>query len=294
MKKSQEPFFTGDNIRKIIIAVCIFLALIIALVMIIQNANQRANLKKMEELAEQTEQPVVELAAEPVPEEETVTEEPEEEPGPLTPEEKIAWYKETYGIEVPEKNLNFADLQENTNPDIYAWIYVPNTKIDYPVLQHPTDNYYYLDYNLDGSKGYPGCIYSEDYNSKDFLDPLTVLYGHNMKNGSMFANLHLFEDAQFFDENKYIYIYLPDDILVFEIFAAYPRSDEHMLYGTDYRQEVVFKAYIDEVLSQRSMSCNLREGVEPDVSDKILTLSTCIANQNNKRYVVQGVLLDEN
>ena len=292
MKKAREPFFTGENIRKIIIAVCLFAAVIIALSMIIRYANQKSNLDKYEELAQQTEEPAIQLTAEPV-ETANVEEEPKQEEGSMSLAEKIQWYKDNFDIDVPEKNLDFVQLQENTNADIYAWIYVPNTKIDYPVLQHPTDNYYYLNYNLDGSKGYPGCIYTENYNSKEFSDPLTVMYGHNMKNGSMFANLHLFEDSQFFDENRYIYIYLPDDVLVYEIFASYIHSDAHLLYGTNYSDEVHFAAYIDEVLSQRSMNVNLREGVEVDTDDKILTLSTCVANQGDKRYLVQGVLLDE-
>ncbi|MBR1931133.1 MAG: class B sortase [Lachnospiraceae bacterium] len=292
MKKAQEPTLNGDNIRKIIIVVCAFLALVVAGVMVFRYANQRAALKKLEEMAQQTETPQVEVVAETVEEEEPIADETVEE-GPMTLEQKLQWYKDTYGIEVPEKNLDFADLQENTNADIYAWIYIPNTKIDYPVLQHPTDNLYYLNYNLDGSRGYPGCIYTEDYNSKDFSDPLTVMYGHNMKNGSMFANLHLFEDTQFFEDNPYIYIYLPEDVLVYQVFASYPHSDAHLLYGTNYSNSVEFGMYLDEVLSQRSMNCNLREGVEVTTSDRVLTLSTCIANQADKRYLVQGVLLDE-
>lgn len=78
------------------------------------------------------------------------------------------------GIEIPEKNLDWDSLHEE-NQDIYAWIYVPNTTVDYPILQHPTDNSYYLNYNIDGTKGYPGCIYTEDYNSKDFSDINTVI-----------------------------------------------------------------------------------------------------------------------
>lgn len=161
------------------------------------------------------------------------------------------------------------------------------------MLQHPTDNYYYLNYNLDGSKGYPGCIYTEDYNAKDFSDPLTVMYGHNMKNGSMFAGLHKFEDSQFFEENPYVYIYTADNVLVYEIFAAYQHDDAHLLYEKDYSSEIVFQSYLEEVLGQRSMTANIREDVSVEGSDKVLTLSTCIANKPDNRYLVQGVLLDE-
>ena len=135
-----------------------------------------------DKLSEQTEVKTTEEPEKVSPEPEA-TEAPPEEKDPLAILEEM-------GVPIPEKEVDFADLQENTNGDIYAWIHIPDTKIDYPVLQHPTDNSYYLNHNLDGSRGYPGCIYTEDYNKKDFTDPNTVLYGHNMKNGTMFAGLH--------------------------------------------------------------------------------------------------------
>ena len=71
------------------------------------------------------------------------------------------------------------------NSDVYAWITVPGTEIEYPILQHHSDNSYYFMHNIDGSYGYPGCIYTENLNSKDFTDNNMVIYGHNMKNDSM-------------------------------------------------------------------------------------------------------------
>ena len=84
--------------------------------------------------------------------------------------------------------VDWEGLRE-VNTDVYAWITVPGTVIDYPILQHATDNTYYLYYNIDGSYGYPGCIYTENLNSKDFTDNNTVIYGHNMKDGTMFTDL---------------------------------------------------------------------------------------------------------
>ena len=108
---------------------------------------------------------------------------------------------EELGIEIPEKEIDFEQLHID-NPDIYAWIYVPGTLVDYPVLQHPTDNSFYLEHNIDGSAGYPGCIYTELYNKKDFSDRNTLMYGHNMANGTMFATLHYYENSQNFEENQ--------------------------------------------------------------------------------------------
>lgn len=162
---------------------------------------------------------------------------------------------EQMGIPVPDKTIDFTDLQENTSADIYAWIYIPDTKIDYPVLQHPTDNSYYLNYNLDGSKGYPGCIYTEDYNAKDFSDVNTVIYGHNMKNGTMFAGLHQYGDSEFFAEHPYIYIYTPEKLFAYEVFASYEAGNEHILLSYAFDNKTIFQNYLDDIFNMRTMNC---------------------------------------
>ncbi len=209
-----------------------------------------------------------------------------------TLEEKYQAYLDTYGIEVPEKTLDFADLQENTNPDIYAWLYVPGTNIDYPVVQHPTDDSYYLDYNLDGSKGYPGGTYTESCNNKEFTDRMTVIYGHNMKNGKGFGTLHNFEDGDFFREQRYIYVYLPDDIRVYEIFAAYEGSSNHIIYGHEWTDES-YVQYLSDTLEMKGERDHALDAYEFHADDLVLTLSTCLRNSPGQRYLVQGVLLDE-
>lgn len=107
-------------------------------------------------------------------------------------------------IPVPEKYVDIPTLQAEANTDIYSWIYIPDTGIDYPVLQHPEEMDYYLKHNIDGRNGYPGCIYTQRMNNKDWTDKNTVIYGHNMSNGTMFAHLHYYEDTAFFEENPYI------------------------------------------------------------------------------------------
>lgn len=198
---------------------------------------------------------------------------------------------ELAGVSIPEKNIDWNGLWAE-NGDIYAWIYVPGTSVDYPVVQHPTDDLYYLEHNLDGSRGYPGTIFSQSLNSRDFTDPNTVLYGHNMKNGSMFATLHKFEDNIFFDENMYIYIYTPKETLVYKIFAAYEFSNAHLLYNYDLATKEGYESYLAVVRSVRDMNAHMRDDVEVTAESRILTLSTCLNNGNDaKRYLVQGVLL---
>ena len=191
------------------------------------------------------------------------------------------------------KVIDFENLQQNTNGDIYAWVSIPDTNIDYPVLQHSTNDLYYLDYNLDGSKGYPGCIYSERKNDQEFSDFNTVLYGHNMKNGTMFNNLHNFEDNTYMEEHPYVYIYLPDKTLKYEIFAAYQYDDRHLLYSFDYKSENVRKGYLEDILNMKSMSAVINKDITVSADSKIITMSTCVGNQSTKRFLVQAVLLDD-
>lgn len=274
---------------KIICLLFLIGAIVAGTVFVIQMRTRMQAEKELEELAQST----VPTQTSEATETSEVTEESDTasvEPTEATEEH----YRELpEGIPVPEKEIDFAKLKEETNADIYAWIYIPDTKIDYPVLQHPTDNYYYLDYNLDGSKGYPGCIYTEDYNSKDFTDSNTVLYGHNMKNGTMFAGLHKYADSQYFEEHPYVYIYTEDELLVYQIFAAYEYTNAHLLKKFDPTTEYGFGQYLKEIDEVRSMNSVRDENIQPDVDDNLLTLSTCIANKPDNRFLVQGVLLNE-
>lgn len=188
--------------------------------------------------------------------------------------------------------VDFAHLQQ-MNPDVYAWISVPGTKIEYPILQHPTDNTYYLYYNIDGSKGYPGCIYTENFNKKDFTDPNTVIYGHNMKNGSMFAGLHKFEDSKFFDEHDQVIIYTPGRTYQYKIFAAYVYDDRHIMRSFDFNDPNVYEQYLKEIFLRRDMGTHLRKDVTVTKDDKIITLATCMAKQPDRRLLVQAVLVNE-
>ena len=270
--------------------------------LVIQQAQEeREQLASMVNGAEESSAAVAENSAVTLPAQdsakpvvvETPTPEPQKEWKDYSLEEKYQAYLDTYGIEIPEKNLNFEELQATVNSDIYAWIYVPGTNVDDPVVQHPTEDSHYLYYNLDGTKGYPGGIYTEgSCNSKDFTDRMTVIYGHNMKNGTGFGTLHNFEDSAVFEKNRYIFIYLPDDIKVYEIFAAYEGSSNHIIYGHEWDDDS-WVQYLSDTLLADGKRDNALDAYEFHADDLALTLSTCIRNSPNQRYLVQGVLLDE-
>ena len=289
MKKTEDDKFGTKGSRgwKAACILCLAGAVICTAVACSGKETQSRADDEYEKLAEQTNSAAA--VQEPV-ETPSVTAEPTE--APLEEKDPLAILEEM-GVPIPEKEVDFADLQENTNGDIYAWIHIPDTKIDYPVLQHPTDNSYYLNHNLDGSRGYPGCIYTEDYNKKDFTDSNTVLYGHNMKNGTMFAGLHKYGDSEYLEEHPYIYIYTEEGLLAYEIFAAYQSGDEHILYAHDgFEDRKVYGKYLEEILSMRSMGSVLKEGAEVTEDSRIITLSTCISGKPDNRFLVQGVLLN--
>ncbi len=188
-----------------------------------------------------------------------------------------------------KRKIDFAALRE-MNPDIYAWIYIPGTSVDYPVLQSSSgDDSYYLNTTVDGKAGLPGSIYTEQaYNGKDFTDPVTVIYGHTLDQGVMFDDLHKYADREFFDANPYIYIYLPDKTLKYQVFAAVAFDDRHILESNGYVVPEAFQSYADELRS--SIDGNVNNDVPVAQEGTILTLSTCITESPNQRWLVNATL----
>lgn len=188
--------------------------------------------------------------------------------------------------------IDFASLQAQ-NPDVYAWIQIPDTNVDYPILQSATDDSYYLDHTIDGVEGYPGSIYTESLNSKDFTDFNTVIYGHDMKDGSMFKHLHKYEDMSFLMEHQDVIIYTPEQKYVYRIFAAVEYDDRHVMYSYDFNTDAGKQEFLDSIYNVTSMTKNIRSDINVGIEDRILTLATCIGGKPDKRLLVEAVLIDE-
>ena len=195
------------------------------------------------------------------------------------------------GYDVPARWIDFDGLME-TAPDAYAWLLVPGTNIDYPIVQHPEQPEYYLRRTPEGKDATAGSIFTELYNRMDWTDNNTIIYGHNMRNGSMFATLHNFEDEEFFQENPYIYIYTPDNtVRVYEIFGAYQFSDVHLTLSYEMNTEEGYGNFLAG-LNKLSKGANLfREDVEVTTEDTIITLSTCIGGKSDSRFLVSAKLV---
>ncbi len=203
-------------------------------------------------------------------------------------------FKETTAPITQEDSVDFDELRE-INPDIYAWIYIPNTNVDYPVAQSSDgmDDNFYLTHNVYKNYQFSGTIYSEKQNARDFSDPVTVLYGHNMLNGSMFASLHNFNNTDFFNSNNTMFVFTADKLYTYYIYSAYQYDDRHILNSFNMDDSSDFRRYLDSTLEQRPYYCNVRDDIKLSTEDRILTLSTCMNGGGNVRYLVQGVLVNE-
>ncbi len=171
---------------------------------------------------------------------------------------------------------------KDLNPDYVGWIFIGGTKIYYPVVQ-AEDNDYYLHRLFDGTENFSGSIFA-DYRCKDvFKSGHTILYGHNMRDESMFANLRYYEGEWFYDIYPKFTVYTEEGELTFEIFSVYvtdPGSDTYITrFGSD-------EAYVTW-LKERQEKSHIDIDMELDASTVTLTLSTCV-NNNTQRLVVHA------
>ncbi len=206
-------------------------------------------------------------------------------------------YKTTSSVTssvLPANPIDFKSIQEK-NPDVCAWIQIPGIEdIDYPILQSApeADDNFYLDHDIDGVKKRAGSIYIQKLNNKDFGDPNTLIYGHNMLNGSMFGQLKKFRNKDFFDTNRKIFIYTPGHILEYEIISAFVYDDRHIMNSFNFKVENECQEFFDTVINPKSLTKQVLEGATLTTDDNIITLSTCTSN-DSERYLVVGKLVSD-
>lgn len=270
--------------KKIILTIFAVAAAVFAILAVRDYLREKNAGQELAELRDQVKTETT-VTPEPTKEPEKVQEEAEEE---KEPEEEVQEEKEP--VEIP---IDFEQLQA-MNPDIYAWITIPNTEVDYPILQSQSgDDDYYIHRGIDKEYDFAGCIYTQaTYNKRTFTDRNTVIYGHSMKNGSMFHSIKNFASKEFFDNNKEVTIYKPDAILHYTVFAAYLTDDTHILATYDMNDDEVFEQYLDWIHILDGDLDNIDEDIEVTKDDKIITLSTCYDADSEMRYLVQAVLTE--
>lgn len=194
-----------------------------------------------------------------------------------------------------ENPIDFASLQDK-NSDIYAYLKVPETAVDYPIVQSPTDDNFYLKHSAeDKSWSASGAVYTELANNKNFNDRVTVIYGHNGYGDTFFTTLHKFEDEEFFNSHPYFYIYTTDRKLTYQIISSFKYDDRHIMNSFNFSNGEEFLEFQQYILNPNSALKNVRTELKTtvDIDSKIAVLSTCITNQKSSRYLVCGVLVND-
>ena len=188
--------------------------------------------------------------------------------------------------------VNFEALSE-INSDIYAWLEISGTDISLPVLQHPTIDSFYLNHDADGNASPNGAVFSESYyNAKDFVtDPVVLLYGHHMSSGAIFGNLQkYFTEANYLSAHEPIIIYTPEAEYKYQVFAAVPYSNEHILYFHDMTDETEFISFFDQIVTVTGSDASYFPEFAPKPGDHVLILSTCLASNNQNRFLVLATM----
>ncbi len=179
------------------------------------------------------------------------------------------------------------DTLSAENPDMISWIFSEGTPINYPIM-HGTDNSYYLRHLPDGTLNKNGSIFIDYRNSGDLSDKNTLIYGHHMHSGAMFASLVNYAKTSYYEEHPYFHIIMPDAIYRAEIFSAYtaPAASEN-LFRFNFEDDTDFEIYLQMV---EGMS-DIASGVEVSTSDRIVTLVTCTYAFDEARYLVHAKLV---
>ena len=186
--------------------------------------------------------------------------------------------------EKPYPEVDFAGLK-SVNSDVIGWIYVPDTEINYPIV-HTSDNDYYLDHLVDRTQNPAGAIFLDTRNPSDFSDLHSIIYGHHMKNGSMFAALKGYKKQDFFDGHKTGYLITQDAAYSIDFFAGHVANVEENAWQLDFDDAADFDNWIK---SLKEISA-FKSDIEPQYGDRVFTLSTCSYEFDDARFVLSGKL----
>ncbi len=192
-----------------------------------------------------------------------------------------------------DADIDFDTLKQE-NEDIFAWIYIPGTDIDYPVLQSEEADDFYEDHNAYGKEDVTGAVYTELANLKDMCDFNTVIHGKTLTEKGMFSDLYRYGDPNFMAEHENVYLYLEDNLLTYEVFAAYERENNSLIRNYDFTYISGCQKYLDDLYNIRVMGKNIKEGWE-DVTPYhfLITLTTVSTENPDKQYVVVAALVQD-
>jgi sortase B len=182
--------------------------------------------------------------------------------------------------------VDFKELRDG-NSDIFAWIYIPDTDINDPIVQNSEgDDSFYKTHNVAKEPDGNGAVYIEAANMSNMCDFNEVVHGTSV------ATLNQFLDRTFFDNHQFIYVYMDGNSLIYYIVAAYMREDTRLLEQYDFSYALGCLQFIDEIYSGKAMNKNIREGWETGLSPEHF-LITLDGNVSGKQVVVIGCLVGD-
>ncbi len=177
------------------------------------------------------------------------------------------------------------------NPEICAWLEIDGTRIDYPVLQSKDNDKKYLTTAYDGTPYIGGALYTEaTYNSNDFDDPVTVIYGHTMRSGNLFGTLQKTYSSELsFADYSGVTLYMPGEVREYTVFAAVPYSKIHLLHTYNFENEYWYNRFFKDVRQIREIGANINDDIAPEFGDRIIIMSVCLNYDTSRRYLVMAV-----
>lgn len=193
--------------------------------------------------------------------------------------------------EKTEEELLLESLQvdlealREVNKEVAGWVLIPGTEVSYPLVRGE-DNDYYLNHGWDRQHNRAGAIFMDYTCSIDLSDPYTILYGHNMKDGSMFRTLWRYREQEFWEEHPRVYLFNDDGLHRYDIFSVWEPSASSETFHPDQLADDQLR----QKLTGRSISYSaIDSGLTPEASERILALSTCSGSGYSTRWVVFAV-----
>lgn len=178
---------------------------------------------------------------------------------------------------------NLGPLYED-NPDFAGWINIPGTNVDYPVMYTPDDPQKYLRMNFEGEYAMSGVPFLEG--TRELSDGHIIIYGHNMKNGTMFSDITKYAEKTYFDEHRLIEFETAEGLKTYEIFAsAMLKSNDGWYYFNYSENEEIFEEFVTYI-KEKSL---YETGTETTFGRQILTLSTCFGDSDDDRIIIAGI-----
>ena len=178
------------------------------------------------------------------------------------------------------------DALHEIAPDAIGWLYCKDTIINYPVM-FSGNNSYYLHRSYDKTYSFPGSIFVDCLDDPSFQDYNTIIYGHNMKDGTMFANLDMWSSQSYYNKHPVMWLLTPEQDYLVVLIAGYTTTSTAECYAIIHEPGPDLDLYLADALA----NSDFQASVDPDPTAHYVLLSTCSYVFSNARYVIHGMLV---